>query len=58
MDWMGESLCSAATAIRVMMVEQLGFAITGGRDSASCPLISGTISGTPSSSRKAELLSI
>ena len=47
-----------ATAIRVMIVEQFGFAIMPLFSKASAPFISGTTSGTFSSSLKAELLSI
>ena len=48
----------AATAIMVMIVEQLGFAMIPLLVNASSPLISGTISGTSGSIRKAELLSM
>ena len=54
---MGEIRAMGATAIRVMMVEQLGFAIIPLWALASSPLISGTTRGTSGSIRKAEELS-
>ena len=54
---MGDSLLTAATAIRVMMVEQLGLAMIPLWLKASAPLTSGTTRGTSGSRRKLELLS-
>ena len=49
---------SAATAMRAMMVQQLGFAMMPLLLKASAPLISGTTRGTSGLRRKAELLSM
>ena len=58
--WAGITLnpMMGAAAMRLITVEQLGFAMIPLWAKASAPLISGTTRGTAGSSRKAELLSM